>query len=139
MCEPVQGDVKYKVHYSILEGDEAGYPPNHPKFKSSRKSCLYKIARSQNKVCTLMHGYILWTYKMIYSVEPDSMSMSDNMIVAMPVGCQTNVVRVYILRYSGCIITSAVQYLHVINLEGIIRLEGYVQVFALSQGSIVFY
>lgn len=79
MCEPVQGDVKYKVHYSILEGDEAGHPPDHPKFKSSRKSCLYKIARSQNKVY-IPYGYSLQcTYKMIYSVEPDSMSMSDNL------------------------------------------------------------
>lgn len=50
MCEPVEGDKTFTVHYSILEGDEKGYPPDHKKFERSRKSCLYKIARSQNKV-----------------------------------------------------------------------------------------
>lgn len=50
MCEPVEGDKTFTVHYSILEGDEKGYPPDHNKFERSRKSCLYKIARSQNKV-----------------------------------------------------------------------------------------
>lgn len=43
--------MKYRVHYSILEGDEKGYPPDHKRFQTgSRRSCLYKIAKSQNKV-----------------------------------------------------------------------------------------
>lgn len=51
MMEPHEGDPgSYIVYYNILESDQHGRDPNHPKFSGSEKSCLYKIAKSNNKV-----------------------------------------------------------------------------------------
>ena len=51
MLEPIQGEQNsYIVYYSILDGDEEGRSPVDPNFNSSTKSCLQKIAKSNNKV-----------------------------------------------------------------------------------------
>ena len=51
MLEPIPGKLNsYVVHYSILDGDECGRTPVDPQFDSTTKSCLQKIAKSNNKV-----------------------------------------------------------------------------------------
>ena len=40
----------FVVHYSVLDGDREGRPPNDPHFSKAHKSCLHKIAKSNNKV-----------------------------------------------------------------------------------------
>ena len=40
----------FVVHYSVLDGDRQGRPPNDPHFDKAHKSCLHKIAKSNNKV-----------------------------------------------------------------------------------------
>lgn len=49
--EPIPGEQNsIVVYYSILDGDERGRSPIDPYFNSSTKSCLQKIAKSNNKV-----------------------------------------------------------------------------------------
>ena len=49
--EPISGEQNsFVVYYSILDGDEDGRSPVDPYFNSSTKSCLQKIAKSNNKV-----------------------------------------------------------------------------------------
>ena len=51
MMEPLEGQHNtYVVHYNILDGDRQGRPPNDSHFDKSHKSCLHKIAKSNNKV-----------------------------------------------------------------------------------------
>ena len=50
MMEPLEsGDNNFIVYYNILDGDRQGRPPNDPNFEKSHKSCLHKIAKSNNK------------------------------------------------------------------------------------------
>ena len=46
---PGQKDT-YLVHYKVLDGDVKGRAPSDPRFDKSDKSCLHKIAKSNNKV-----------------------------------------------------------------------------------------
>lgn len=46
---PGQKDT-YLVHYKVLDGDVKGKAPSDPRFDKSDKSCLHKIAKSNNKV-----------------------------------------------------------------------------------------
>lgn len=50
MIEPLpsQHDT-FVIHYSILDGDTKGRPPNDKRFNKANKSCLHKIAKSSNK------------------------------------------------------------------------------------------
>ena len=51
MMQPLEGEPgTYIVYYHILDGDQHGRAPNSPYFDSSEKSCLHKIAKSNNKV-----------------------------------------------------------------------------------------
>ena len=40
----------YLVHYAVLDGDVQGRAPSDDLFDKSHKSCLHKIAKSNNKV-----------------------------------------------------------------------------------------
>ena len=49
--QPYEGNPgAYTVYYNILDGDQNGRSPNCQNFDSSEKTCLYKIAESNNKV-----------------------------------------------------------------------------------------
>ena len=51
MMQPLEGDPNtYIVSYQILDGDQHGRAPNCQSFDTSHKSCLHKIAESNNKV-----------------------------------------------------------------------------------------
>ena len=51
MIQPYEGKPgTYTVYYNILDGDQHGRPPNCDNFDTSEKSCLYKIAKSNNMV-----------------------------------------------------------------------------------------
>ena len=51
MMEPLPGQKDtYLVHYSVLDGDVQGRAPSDRLFDKSNKSCLHKIAKSNNKV-----------------------------------------------------------------------------------------
>ena len=51
MIQPHEGKPgAHTVYYDILDGDQNGHPPNCDNFDSSEKSCLYKIAKNNNKV-----------------------------------------------------------------------------------------
>lgn len=51
MMEKLEGQYDtYIVHYNVLDGDRQGRPPNDPYFDKAHKSCLHKIAKSNNKV-----------------------------------------------------------------------------------------
>lgn len=51
MMEPLPGQKNtYLVDYAVLDGDVHGRAPNDPFFDQSDKSCLHKIAKSNNKV-----------------------------------------------------------------------------------------
>lgn len=51
MKQPVEGKSDtYFLYYHILEADQDGRAPNCPTFNSSEKSCLHKIAKTDNKV-----------------------------------------------------------------------------------------
>ena len=51
MIQPVEGEPEtYFVYYHILDGDRHGRAPSSKNFNSSEKSCLHKIAKSNNKV-----------------------------------------------------------------------------------------
>ena len=51
--QPVEGKSDtYFVYYHILDGDQNGCAPNSPNFDSSKKSCIHKIAKTNNKVIT---------------------------------------------------------------------------------------
>ena len=51
MIQPYEGKPgTYTVYYNILDGDQHGRPPNCDDFDTSEKSCLYKIAKNNNKV-----------------------------------------------------------------------------------------
>jgi len=51
MIQPLEGEPNtYIVYYDILDGDQHGRAPNCRTFDSSEKSCLHKIAKSNNKV-----------------------------------------------------------------------------------------
>ncbi|XP_065884791.1 transient receptor potential cation channel subfamily A member 1-like isoform X2 [Dysidea avara] len=50
MMQPLEGEPNtYIVYYHILDGDQNGCAPNCRTFDSSEKSCLHKIAKSNNK------------------------------------------------------------------------------------------
>ena len=50
MMEPLENEHNtYVVYYNILDGDRQGRPPSDPNFDKSHKSCLHKIAKSNNK------------------------------------------------------------------------------------------
>ena len=54
MIEPLeQQSDKYVVHYSILEADEDGRPPNDPKFNKKNHSVMQAIAKSMDVVCVV--------------------------------------------------------------------------------------
>jgi len=54
MIQPLEGEPNtYIVYYHILDGDQHGRAPNCRTFDSSEKSCLHKIAKSNNKVFTI--------------------------------------------------------------------------------------
>lgn len=49
--QPYEGQPgTYTVYYNILDGDQHGRSPNCPNFDRSEKSCLYKIAKKNDKV-----------------------------------------------------------------------------------------
>jgi len=49
--EPYEGKPGYYiVYYDILDSDQQGIAPNSEGFNNSEKSCLHKIAKSNNKV-----------------------------------------------------------------------------------------
>ena len=52
----------YVVYYNVLDGDRQGRPPNDSHFDKAHKSCLHKIAKSNNKAIVLyyisMHTYV---------------------------------------------------------------------------------
>ena len=51
MMERLEGQHDtFVVHYSVLDGDRQGRPPNDTHFDKAHKSCLHKIAKSNNKV-----------------------------------------------------------------------------------------
>ena len=49
----------YKVYYNILDGDQNGRDPTCNNFDSTKKSCLHRIAESDNKV-TMNLFYSSW-------------------------------------------------------------------------------
>ena len=52
MIEKFEGQHEtYVVYYNVLDGDRQGRPPNDSRFDKAHKSCLHKIAKSNNKVC----------------------------------------------------------------------------------------
>ena len=54
MMEKLEGQHDtYIVHYSVLDGDRQGRPPNDPHFDKAHKSCLHKIAKSNNKASVI--------------------------------------------------------------------------------------
>ena len=56
MMQPLEGEPgTYIVYYHILDGDQHGRAPNSPNFDSSERSCLHKIAKSNNKVIMSMY------------------------------------------------------------------------------------
>ena len=58
MMEPLPGQKDtYLVHYSVLDGDVQGRAPSDRLFDKSNKSCLHKIAKSNNKVLTITTNY----------------------------------------------------------------------------------
>ena len=51
MIEPKNGQPgTYTVYYDILDSDREGHDPNSRLFNGAKKSCIYKIAKSENKV-----------------------------------------------------------------------------------------
>ena len=73
MMEPLEdGHNTHIVYYNILDGDKQGRPPNDQHFKKSDKTCLHKIAKSNNKASTVLQGkranffnfYFLWSNKL---------------------------------------------------------------------------
>ena len=51
MMQPLEGEPNtYIVYYQILDGDQHGRAPDCQTFDVSHKSCLHKIATSNNKV-----------------------------------------------------------------------------------------
>ena len=62
MMQPLEGELgTYIVYYHILDGDQNGRAPNSPNFDDTEKSCLHKIAKSNNKVimnafCSLIYN-----------------------------------------------------------------------------------
>ena len=50
MKQPVPEPDTYMLYYHILDADQNGRAPNCPGFDSSQKSCLHKIAKTNNKV-----------------------------------------------------------------------------------------
>ena len=53
MMQPVEGKPDtYFVYYHILDGDQNGYAPSSANFNGSKKSCVHKIAKTNNKVCS---------------------------------------------------------------------------------------
>ena len=56
MMQPLEGEPNtYIVYYQILDGDQHGRAPNCRNFDGSHKSCLHKIAKSNNKVTCNNH------------------------------------------------------------------------------------
>ena len=56
--EPLQGQKDtFLVHYAILDSDTVGRSPADPHFDNSAKSCLHKIAKSNNKVDYIIKLY----------------------------------------------------------------------------------
>ena len=59
MIEPVEGEPgNYTVYYHILDGDQNGHAPSCQYFNAAEKSCLYKIAKNDNKVISCMFSYV---------------------------------------------------------------------------------
>ena len=60
MMEKLEGQHDtYIVHYSVLDGDRQGRPPNDPHFDKAHKSCLHKIAKSNNKASVIPSVWFL--------------------------------------------------------------------------------
>ena len=58
MIEPRNGQPgSYTVYYDILDGDRDGRAPNCRFFNGAKKSCIYKIAKSDNKVAFKVKYY----------------------------------------------------------------------------------
>ena len=56
MIQPYEGKPgAYTVYYDILDSDQYGHPPNCSNFDNSEKSCLYRIAKNNNKVTVGIH------------------------------------------------------------------------------------
>ena len=56
MIQPLEGEPNtYFVYYHILDGDQSGRAPNCEGFDRYEKSCLYKIAKNNDKVIKSMH------------------------------------------------------------------------------------
>lgn len=70
MMEPLEdGHNTHIVYYNILDGDEQGRPPNDQHFKKSDKTCLHKIAKSNNKASILVTSQIvLYSYTFMQHV-----------------------------------------------------------------------
>ena len=63
MMQPLEGEPgTYIVYYHILDGDQHGHAPNAENFDKSEKSCLYKIAKSNNKVKIIALFALLCNY-----------------------------------------------------------------------------
>ena len=73
MIQPCEGNpAAYTVYYNILDGDQHGRSPKCKNFDSSEKSCLYKIAKNNNKVtvnicytkfsCLFRRWYIMMSF-----------------------------------------------------------------------------
>ena len=61
MMQPLEGEPNtHIVYYQILDGDRDGRAPNCESFDNSHKSCLHRIAKSNNKVyfISFMHKLI---------------------------------------------------------------------------------
>ena len=62
MMEPLESEHNtFVVYYNILDGDRQGRPPNDSSFDKSHKSCLHKIAKSNNKVSWLQSVVVVGT------------------------------------------------------------------------------
>ena len=60
MMQPLEGEPNtYIVYYHILDGDQNGRAPNCQNFDGSHKSCLHKIAKSNNKVTLHLYAHVL--------------------------------------------------------------------------------
>ena len=62
MIQTLEGEPNtYIVYYQILDGDQHGRAPDCRTFDGSQKSCLYEIAKSNNRV----HFSILLWYALL--------------------------------------------------------------------------
>lgn len=65
MMQPLEGEPgTYIAYYQILDGDQHGRAPNCRTFDGTERSCLHKIAKSNNKVNSLL--FTLSTNQMLF-------------------------------------------------------------------------